>query len=354
MAEVKGAQVIAQAMVAQGIQEVFGVVGVPIGEIALRAQLAGIRYIGTRHEQTAGFAAQAAGYLRGHVAVALTVSGPGMTNAITAMGNARANSWPLVVIGGSSDQPLNDRGAFQEAPQVEYARPFCKWSGQARRVEDIPRMLALAIRHAWYGRPGPTYLDLPADVIDGLVPEESVEQVPKVPPPPRSAAPEKAVLEALALLRQAKRPLVIVGKGAAWADASPELRRLIDDAGLPFLATPMGKGVIPDNHPASAAAARTHVLQNADVILLAGARFNWMLHFGMEPRFAQNVNIIQIDIAPEELDTNLSASIAMAADLKTVAGQMVAALEETPWAHPADHPRCTERHRSRGRFPDRW
>ncbi len=334
MADIKGAQLVAKCLQEQGIREVFGLVGYPVTEIGFRIQAMGLRYIGTRHEQAAGFAAQAAAYLRGHVGVALTVSGPGMTNAITAMGNAWSNCWPLLVISGSADQPLEHRGAFQDAPQIEAARPFCKWVGRARRVEDIPRLIAEAIRHAWHGRPGPVYLDIPADVIDGMTDEDALHMPPRVQPPPRVGADPALIEQALRVLRGAKRPLAIVGKGAAWADAAPEVRRFIAATGIPFLPSPMGKGVVPDNDPHSVAAARAFALREADTVVLFGARLNWIMHFGLPPRYRPDLKVIQIDLAPEELGRNVPATVGIAGDLKAVMAQLVAGLEQNPWQCP--------------------
>lgn len=338
MATVKGARVVAQALRAQGIREVFGVVGIPVVELSFLIQAEGITYVGTRHEQAAGFAAQASSYLRRHVGCALTVSGPGMTNAITAMGNAQANGWPLLVLGGASDLHHAARGAFQEAPQVLAASPWCKWAGQATRPEDVPRLVAHAVRTAWYGRPGPVYLDLPADVLDAEVDEAALAFPPPVPPPPRPQADPALIADALGQLRAAQRPLLIVGKGAVWADAAPELRRLVEVTGLPVLASPMGKGVVPDADPASVAAARSAALQQADLLLLAGSRLNWIMHFGLPPRFAPDVKLVQVDIAPEELGCNLPATVGIAADLKAAAGQLVEALEREPWRCEPDGP----------------
>jgi 2-hydroxyacyl-CoA lyase 1 len=202
---------------------------------------------------------------------------------------------------------------------------------RAHRVEDLPRLIAQALRMAWHGRPGAVYLEVPADVISGTVEESVLTYPPPVPPPARPRADPAQVEEALALLRGAERPLMIVGKGAAWADAAPELRRLVERTRMPFLPTPMGKGVIPDDHPDSAAAARSHALRHADVILAAGARFNWMLHFGLPPRFARDARVIQIDIAQDDLGGNVPVAIGMAGDVKAVSAQIVAALEERPW-----------------------
>ncbi len=331
MAEINGAALIAKCLKQQGVKEMFGVVGIPVTGITMTTQAKGIRYIGTRHEQAAGFAAQAVSYIRNHVGVALTVSGPGMTNAITALGNAWSNCWPMILLGGSTDSNYTYRGGFQVAPQVEAARPFCKWVAQPVRVEDIPELIAQGIRTAWYGRPGPVYIDLPGDIIEGMVDESSLSFPAPVAPPARMGAPPELVAEAVETLRSAKKPLLIVGKGAAWADAATELRRIVDSTNIPVLPTPMGKGVVPDDHPNIISAARSYALKNADLIILAGARLNWMLHFGMSPRFNPEARIIQIDLAQEEIGANRPAAVGLTGDLKAVSAQLVARLEEASW-----------------------
>jgi 2-hydroxyacyl-CoA lyase 1 len=175
MTDIDGATLVARCLKQQGIEELFGVVGIPVTGIAVAASGEGIRYIGTRHEQAAGYAAQAISYLKGRIGACIVVSGPGMTNAISALGNAWANCWPMLLIGGSSNQALNHMGDFQAAPQVELARPFCKWVGQAERIELIPRYIATAVRTAISGRPGPAYLDLPGDIITSRVEESEID-----------------------------------------------------------------------------------------------------------------------------------------------------------------------------------
>ncbi|HEY8490315.1 MAG TPA: oxalyl-CoA decarboxylase [Dehalococcoidia bacterium] len=331
MAEVNGALVVARALRQQGVDAVFGVVGHPVTGVAQAAQREGIRYYGMRHEQAAAYAAQAYSYLTGRVAAALVVSGPGMTNAISGLANAWANCWPMLLLGGSSDLALRGRGDFQEAPQVEAARPWCKWAGQAERVEQIPRFVADAVRSALYGRPGPTYLDLPGDVLSGTAEEERVAYPARVLDPPRPLADPEAVRAALDALRTAERPLVIVGKGAAWSRAEREVREFVEATGLPYLPAPMAKGLIPDDHPQSAASARSYALQHADLVFLIGARLNWIMHFGLPPRFAPDVRVVQLDISADEIGTNVPAEVALAGDARAVMGQLLAALRERPW-----------------------
>jgi 2-hydroxyacyl-CoA lyase 1 len=338
MAEIDGATIVAKCLKQQGIEELFGVVGVPITGIAVAAQAEGMRYIGMRHEQAAGYAAQTISYLKGHIGACVVVSGPGMTNAITALGNAWSNCWPMLLIGGSSNQSLNHRGDFQAAPQVELARPFCKWIGQAERIEAIPRYIATAVRSSISGRPGPVYLDLPGDIIASRIEESELDFPPRVEPAAAPLVDPALVNKALAALKSASNPLAIIGKGAAWAQAEEQVRRFIDETQMPFLASPMGKGVVPDGHPLSVASARSYALQNTDLVFLIGARLNWIMHFGLPPRFRKDVRVIQLDIAPEEIGTNVPAEVPLLGDAKAVMAQMVAGLEEEPWQLSAQSP----------------
>src|SRR6266516_4361469 len=331
MAEIDGARLVARCLKQQGVDELFGVVGVPVTGIAAAAPSEGIRYIGTRHEQAAGYAAQAMSYLKGRIGACIVVSGPGMTNAISALGNAWANCWPMLLIGGSSNQALNHMGDFQAAPQVELARPFAKWVGQAERIALIPRYIATAVRHAISGRPGPVYLDLPGDIIMSRIDEEKIEYPPRVEAPTTPQVDPAVAKKALAALRSARNPLAIIGKGAAWARAEDQIRRFIEETQMPFLASPMGRGVVPDDHPLSVAAARTYALQNTDMVFLIGARLNWIMHFGLPPRFRKDVRVVQLDIAAEEIGTNVPTEVPLVGDAKAVMTQLVAALEEDPW-----------------------
>jgi 2-hydroxyacyl-CoA lyase 1 len=338
MAEIDGATLVARCLKQQGIDELFGVVGVPVTGIAAAAPGEGIRYIGMRHEQAAGYAAQTMSYLKGRIGACIVVSGPGMTNAITAFGNAWSNCWPMLLIGGSSNQLLNHMGDFQAAPQVALAQPFAKWVGQAERIDYIPRYIATAVRSAIAGRPGPVYLDLPGDIISARIDEEKIVYPPRVEAPPAPTVDESLVKQALAAFRSARSPLAIIGKGAAWARAEDQVRRFIDETQMPFLASPMGKGVVPDDHPLSVAAGRSYALQNADLIFLIGARLNWIMHFGLPPRFRKDVRVVQLDIAAEEIGTNVPTEVPLVGDAKAVMTQIVAQLEQSPWQVAADSP----------------
>lgn len=336
MAELTGAQIIAKSLKTQGVQDMFGLVGVPVVPISIAAQQEGIRFVGTRHEQAAAYAAQAAAYIHGRISAALVVSGPGMTNAITALGNAEANCWPMILLGGASNLALENRGDFQVAPQVEAARPFVKYSARATDPRTLPVFIATAVREAISGRPGPVYIDLPGDVIDGKVDEDSVQWEPAVADPRRTQAADADVKAALDALKSASNPLVIVGKGAAWSRAENEVREFIDKTQIPFIPTPQAKGVVPDDHPLNMSAARTNALRNCDVVFLLAARFNWILHFGKPPRWREDLRVVQLDIEPEEIGTNVPTEAPLIGDAKAIMTQLNTALDQEPWEFPND------------------
>ncbi|MXY36781.1 MAG: oxalyl-CoA decarboxylase, partial [Dehalococcoidia bacterium] len=284
MAEIDGATVIARSLKQQGVDYMFGVVGFPVAGIAAAAQREGIQYYGFHNEQAASYAAGAVGYLTGRPGACLTVCGPGMIHGIAGLANAWSNTWPMILIGGAPDSYQDGQGSFQEAPQVEAARPFVKLSRRAETIQRVPYYIEQGVRTSMYGRPGAVYLDFANDVITAQVEESEIEFKDRCPDAPRTYAEPGSIDAAVDALKSAERPLVIVGKGMAYARAEDEVREFIDKTQLPFLASPMGKGVVPDDHPLSVAPARSYALQNADLVFLMGARLNWIMHFGLPPR----------------------------------------------------------------------
>lgn len=338
MAKVSGAALMARALKQQGVEYMYGIVGFPVIPIAIAAQREGIKYIGMRNEQSASYAAQAAGYLTGRPQACLVVSGPGVVHALAGLANAQANCWPMILIGGASSVEQNGMAAFQEERQVMLASPLCKYAHAVERVERIPFYVEQAVRSSIYGRPGAVYLDMPDDVITGEVEEDQVNPSPTVAEPPRSLAQPDSIEAALDALESAERPLIIVGKGMAWSRAEDEVRKFVERTQVPFLATPMGKGVVPDDHPLSVGAARSHALKEADVVFLLGARLNWILHFGLPPRFAKDVRVVQLDLSAEEISNNRQTEVALVGDGKAVARQLNQALESRQWFYPGDTP----------------
>ncbi|XP_051664261.1 2-hydroxyacyl-CoA lyase 1 isoform X4 [Manacus candei] len=275
-----GAQLIAQALRDQNIEYMFGIVGIPVTEIAIAAQAAGIKYVGMRNEQAACYAASAVGYLTGRPGVCLVVSGPGFLHALGGMANATINCWLKLV--GCTTNYLSAQAAW--------------------------KLFLLSLKR---------YVECCL-------------------PPPISMAEHSAVSKAASILALSKQPLLIIGKGAAYSHAENNIRKLVDLCGLPFLPTPMAKGVVPDNHPNCVAAARSMALQHADVIILFGARLNWILHFGLPPRFRQDVKVIQIDICAEELGNNVKPAAILLGDINAVTKQLLEEFSKRSFKYPSN------------------
>ncbi len=338
MGTIDGATLMARSLKQQGVDYMFGIVGFPVIGVAAAAQQAGINYIGMRNEQAASYAAQAAGYLTGRPQACLTVSGPGVIHALAGLANAQQNCWPMLLIGGASPVYQNGMGGFQEERQVQSAAPYCKYAHAIEHTKRIPYYVEQAVRHAKFGRPGAAYLDFPDDIIRGEVDEQKARPAATVGEPPRGQADPGAVEAALSVLESAERPLVIVGKGMAWSRAEDEVRAFIERTQLPFLASPMGKGILPDDDPLSVGAARSTALKEADVLFLMGARLNWIMHFGLPPRFREGVRLVQLDISPEEMGANVPAEVALLGDGKAVVGQLNSALRNRQWFYPTESP----------------
>ncbi|RUS23451.1 hypothetical protein BC937DRAFT_86136 [Endogone sp. FLAS-F59071] len=343
MANTTGATIIAQALKSQGVDILFGIVGIPVVEacfsfpnwpiflfltftgrqVAEACSAQGIKYIGFRNEQSASYAASAYGFLTGKPGVCLTVGGPGVVHGLAGLANAK----PMVMLAGSSDTHEQGSGAFQELDQVEVCRSFTKYATRPTSISKIPFVVEKAFRTALYGRPGASYIDLPGDYIQGGIPTSKatalIASVPTVADPPISLADPKSIASAIDLLRGASHPLIIVGKGASYSRAEKEVLQLIEKTNIPFLPTPMGKGLVPDIHPLCVAAARSKAIAEADVVLLLGARLNWILHFGSAPRFNHSVKFIQVDIHPEESSGNLTPAVSLTGHLPAVLSQLL-------------------------------
>jgi len=316
MGEIHGGQIAARQLRAAGIDTVFGVVAGPMIELFAGGQEAGLRVVGCRHELNGGFMAQAWGYQKRKAGVLIVGSGPAATNAITPLYVATASALPLVVLGGSAFGGTLGLGAFQELDQVSLAKPVCKWTGQVDSTLRIAEWIHLALGKATSGRPGGVYLDFPGHLVGKRVPEEQapLRSAPEI----TRAWPDPDVIRRTAdLLESAERPLVLIGKGAAWADAGPALAKLVD-LGIPYVTSPMARGTLPDDHPNFANAARSQALAGADVIVMFGGRFNWI--FGLGRRFAKGATVVQVDVEAEEafggahLTTEIVADAALAAE----------------------------------------
>jgi len=316
--------------------------GIPITDFGRMAQGAGIRVISFRHEQNAGNAAAIAGFLTKKPGICLTVSAPGFLNGLTALANATVNCFPMILISGSSEREIVDlqQGDYEEMDQLAIAKPLCKAAFRVLHAADIGIGLARAIRAASSGRPGGVYLDLPAKLFSQVMDAEAGAKslVKVVDAAPAQFPAPASIQRALDVLKSAKRPLIILGKGAAYAQADDDIRKFVENSGAPFLQMSMAKGLLPDTHAQSAGAARSTVLKDADVVMLIGARLNWLLSHGKGKSWGApgSKKFIQIDIEPKEMDSNVEIVAPIVGDI----GSCVSALLEHmggQWpAAPAD------------------
>jgi len=333
-----GFHLVIDALRLNDINTIYNVPGIPITDLGRFMQAEGMRVLSFRHEQHAGYAAATAGFLTKKPGICLTVSAPGFLNGLTALAHATTNCFPMILISGSSEREIVDlqQGDYEEMDQLAVARPLCKAAYRVLHAEDIGIGVARAIRAAVSGRPGGVYLDLPAKLlgqtIDAAAGARSLVKV--VDAAPRQIPAPESVERALDVLRRSERPLIILGKGAAYAQADDEIRALVEKSGIPYLPMSMAKGLLPDTHPLSAGPARSLVLKETDVVMLIGARLNWLLSHGKGRTWGDAPKkFVQIDIEPREMDSNIEIAAPVVGDI----GSCVSALLEAmgnDWAPP--------------------
>src|SRR5438105_8126963 len=336
-----GFHLVIDALKENDVDTIFGLVGIPITDLARLAQAEGMRFIGFRHEQHAGNAAAISGYMTQKPGICMTVSAPGFLNGLTALANATVNCFPMILISGSSEREIVDlqQGDYEEMDQLNAAKPYAKAAYRVLHAEDIGVGIARAIRAAVSGRPGGVYLDLPAALLAQTIDAERGRKslIKVVDPAPRQIPAPDSVKRALAVLKGARRPLILLGKGAAYAQADADIRAFVEKTGIPYLPMSMAKGLLPDTHAQSASAARSFVLQEADVVVLIGARLNWLLAHGKGKTWgAAPKQFIQIDIAPTEIDSNVAIAAPVIGDIGSCVAALVAGIDSSFGKPPAD------------------
>ncbi len=329
-----GFNLVLDALQLNGIENIYGVPGIPITDLGRMAQARGMRVFAFRHEQNAGYAASIAGYLTQKPGVCLTVSAPGFLNGLNALAHATTNCFPMILISGSSEREVVDlqQGDYEEMDQLAVAKSVAKAAYRVLHAQDIGVGVARAIRAACSGRPGGVYLDLPAKLfaqtMDAAAGKKSLIKV--VDPAPRHIPAPEAISRALDVLKAAKKPLIILGKGAAYAQADADIRTFVEKTGAPYIAMSMAKGLLPDTHPQYAGAARSLVLKDADVVMLVGARLNWLLSHGKGKTWGApgTQKFIHVDIDPKEMDSNVEIAAPVVADIASTMSALLKSMGE--------------------------
>ncbi|MGF1628045.1 MAG: oxalyl-CoA decarboxylase [Kiloniellaceae bacterium] len=336
-----GFHLVIDALKLNDINTIYNVPGIPITDLGRYMQAEGMRVLSFRHEQHAGYAAAIAGYLTQKPGICLTVSAPGFLNGLTALAHATTNCYPMILISGSSEREVVDlqQGDYEEMDQLAVAKTLCKAAYRVLHPEDIGIGIARAIRAAVSGRPGGVYLDLPAKLLGGVMDSEAGRKslVKVIDPAPRQLPAPESVARALALLKGAKRPLIILGKGAAYAQVDDDIRTLVERSGIPYLPMSMAKGLLPDDHPQSAGPARSLVLKEADVVLLIGARLNWLLSHGKGKQWGEAPKkFIHVDIEPREMDSNVEIAAPLVGDIGSCVSALLKGMGDNWTPPPAD------------------
>jgi oxalyl-CoA decarboxylase len=336
-----GFHLIIDALKLNGLNTIYGVPGIPITDFGRMAQAEGIRVLSFRHEQNAGYAASIAGFLTKKPGICLTVSAPGFLNGLTALAHATTNCFPMILISGSSEREIVDlqQGDYEEMDQLAIAKPLCKAAFRVLHAQDIGIGVARAIRAAVSGRPGGVYLDLPAKLFGQVMNADAGRKslVKVIDAAPAQIPAPESVKRALDVLKAAKKPLIILGKGAAYAQADDAIRSLVEKSGIPFLPMSMGKGLLPDMHPQCAGAARSTVLKDSDVVMLIGARLNWLLSHGKGKTWGDTPKkFIQIDIEPKEMDSNVEIVAPVVGDIGSCVSALLQGMGANWPAPPAE------------------
>lgn len=332
--QVTGMRVLAMSLHKIGVDKMYGLVGIPVTEVAYIAQEEGIKFVGFRHEQQAGMAAATHGFLTKTPGVLLTVSSLGFLNGLTSTINATVNCYPMIQISGSSDRDTVDmqQGAYEELDQFAVARPLVKAAYRVNKPEDIPTAVVRAYRAAISGRPGGVYLDMTVASLGGVIDADKANalidaMIPPVDPVAEVAPNADSVKRAADLIAGARKPVFLLGKGAAYAQVDDKIRNLIESTGIPYYPMSMAKGLLPDNHPLSALSARSTIMKEADVVVLVGARLNWLLSRG-HGKWNPDGKFVQLDIDPVEIDCNRHIAAPVVGDLGLSLDALSAALAD--------------------------
>lgn len=329
--QVTGMHILARALKNIGIDAVYGLVGIPVTEAGYMIQGEGIRFVGFRHEQQAGMAAATHGYLTRTPGVLLTVSSLGFMNGLTATANATVNCYPMIQISGASDPTMVDMnmGTYEQLDQFNTAKPLVKAAFRCSKAEDIPSAVARAYRAAVSGRPGGVYIDMTTPALGQVMNREDAEKLFYTPVDVYApVAPNKdAVDRAVATIAAARRPAILLGKGAAYAQVDDKIRTLIEKYNIPYLPMSMAKGLMPDAGPLSALSCRSTIMEKADVVIVAGARLNWMLSFG-RGKWNPAIKFVQLDVEPQEIDVNVPIAAPVVGDMGLALDAILAGLAE--------------------------
>ncbi len=360
MAELTGNDILARCLKAQGVKDIFFIMGGPMLDAELCSIKEGIRLIDTRHEQGAAYMAQAYSRVTQGPGVCMAASGPATLNFGTGLANALIDGCPVVALGGSSPISQFGRQVFQEIDQVAALKACVKYADRVHNLKRLPQQVNFAFQKALNGKPGPVYLDFPGDVLYTTVDEGEVDWSYCGRPiiKARPYAEPKALSALVDAISEAHQPVIVSGSGVLWSQAWDEMKAFVEKAGIPFYTTPQGRGVIPDDHPFSYLTMRNDAFREADLIIILGTRTNYVIGHAAPPRFSAAAKIARIEIDPEELGTSArNIDIPVVGDCKSVLQQLCEAVDARTadrfqgWRQKLADGEAQKRMRAGGNYP---
>lgn len=360
MPELTGNEIIARCLKAQGVKDLFFLMGGPMLDAESACIAEGIRMIDTRHEQGAAYMAQAYSRVTQGPGVCMAASGPATLNLATGLANALIDCCPVVALGGSSPISQFGRQVFQEIDQVKVLEGCVKYADRVHNLKRLPQQINFAFQKALNGKPGPVYLDFPGDVLYQTVDEADVDWSYMGRPivKARPYAEPKALNALVDAINQARQPVIVSGGGVLWSHAWDEMRQFVEKAGIPFYTTPQGRGVVPDDHPLSWLTMRNDAFREADLIVILGTRTNYVIGHALPPRFRAEAKVARIDIDPEEMGLSArNIDLPLVGDCKSVLQQLIEAVDGktaerfAPWRKKLAEGEAQKRSRVGGNYP---
>ena len=338
MAQVDGSRLVAEGLKEEGVDTMFYIMGGPNFDLSIHLDRLGIRLIDVRHEQAAAMMAHAYSRVTRKTGVCMGAGGPGALNLLTGIANAYLDACPILALGGASSFNLYELGDFQELDQVAMFKPVCKWTAriyEARRAKEYVHFAMVRARH---GKSGPVYLDMPGNMLYEKVDESRVVPRPSLKEMSIPSPDSRSIDRTVELLRNARKPILLTGSGIFWSGAGEEMRRFVEATGIPFFTSPQGRGILPDDHPLCFLGARSYAFREADVVLVVGTRFNFIIGQGRPPRFSGDARFIQVDVDAEEIGRVRSVELGIVGDAKAVLEQLTVAAHgrvrfgnDSPW-----------------------
>ena len=331
MGLIHGGWLVAKTLKREGVEVVFTLSGGHIAGIYDGCIREGIRVVDTRHEQAAVHAAEGWAKSTRKPGVALLTAGPGVTDGVTGVANAYLAGSPILVIGGAAPLSLWDRGALQEMNQIDLLRPITKWARTVHETSRLAEYTAAAFRQMLSGKPGPTFLEMPMDVLNNFADTDTLFD----PGEPanyrfngRTAPDPDLVTKAAALLDAAERPVIMAGTAVWWCDAAEPLRRLAERIQAPVFLNGAGRGCLSPEHPLFFTASRRKALEGADTILAIGTRMDFRLNHGQPPLIPAGANVIWFDLAAEDIGVNRGAAVGLVGDVALSMSQITGATKQ--------------------------